>query len=477
MTSSYWKSALSVAPLCAAAAFLFFTDPIFLPEITDVWWFAGMQIRDFPSIYRVIAAAAPLLLLLLPEHVYTALKTILWNWWQTIQRPFSHPVAAWPALFLLLWIFRTSTLIIGDAGFFITDVIPREANSDRGVLISYDSVGVSWLYSRGYRFADQWFHLHALTWYQAVGTVTLFLFLVCAWNLRHRGWLLLSPAVFAMLFTANWSQATLGAPEHYGQVLLVMIVFLITGVEALRGRLPLWAPALAYSVGAFFHLLVAWLFPALLFILFKRWRDASPDERQTALASMLFPAFATGLLAYAYGFDLSFLSQSNAAEGKLIPFLSPDHPYSGENFKYHTFDLRHLVHIAQEILLMGWPGVLALTAMAHTMEWRRLQRDSAFWFLVIAFGGAVLHNLLWNPDLGFWRDQDLFSISGLTVTVLAAYLLLGPPSERMDPLLRERILAAAIVGGILWRLPVMIWHSMMSPNYLDPTLEFIALPF
>jgi len=474
------RSAAALAPLCMVAGFLFLA-PLFVTEIVlQKWWWAGLHFWRLPVLpvaWGVVAALIPVAVLLAPDDVYTRARSAVRARIAELPPRLLHPAALLCAGIFLLWIFRSVSLIFGDAYFYVTDLIPTQAFSDRGMIIMFDSVGATFMYSFGYRFANLWFGLDVLQWYNVAGIATLLAFLAWAWRARGRRRFLGTGLVLALLFTGNWSQATMGAPEHYGQLLLAILAFSILAWESFEGREPTWKPCLAYSLGAFFHLGIGWMFPALLWLVVRRWKRDNSIERTFALLAMILPALLTGVMTYDLGFDLTFFTASNAGKGKFIPLIGPTHPWSGANYQYATFDPRHLAHIAQEVVLMGWPGLLLIAGALPHAEWRWFARNEKGVFLLAMLGGALLLCLLWNPDLEFWRDQDLFSMVGIPVCLVGVVAVLGPPGDRMSPALRQRLLAAALLGGLAWRIPVILYHSVLALNYFDSGVTGAWWPF
>ena len=466
-------AAAILLPLCAFVALLALADWFFpFPGADEFilrdWFWGGLQLWDFPSIYRLSPALLPLIILLLPERTFQELVGVLRGGFASIPKILFHPVALLLVAFAGLWIFRSVAIAYGDGDFYARVVIPQEAFSERGVLVRYDSIGATLLYSLGYRLTNLWFAFDAITAYNVLGLAAPLAFLIWVYANRAKQRLLGGALVVTLLLAGNWSQHTLGPAEHYVQILLAVAVFAILGVEALRGREPVWKPALAFSIGAFFHLMIGWLLPALLYLLWKRWREENTELRVYALAAMILPAFLTGSIAYYFGFDLSYMAESHALEGKLIPFIDPTHPYTGVNFQYTTFDPQHLLHILTEIVLMGWPGVILLAAGAPYIRWGAFVREQSGVFLLLILAMTGLFNLLWNPDLKFWRDQDLFCWIGLAFCLAGAYAIAGPPGDGIPRATRQRLLLAALAGGIAWRIAVMVHHSILSENYLNP---------
>lgn len=471
---------MMLLPFCLFLLFLFLAPLYFPTIILQKWWWAGLHLWRIPVLpitLQIIVPLVPLFVLVCPNSFIEKMRDKGISFYKSLPGFSKTPVFVLLFGFFFLWIFRSTTLMFGDSTFYITDLIPREAASTRRMILMFDSIGATYFYSYGYGLVKNLFQIDVLTWYHILGFAFLLSFFAWIYSNRQKNRTLATGAAILLLFSANWSQATFGAPEHYAPLLLSSLAFAILAIENLAGREPTWKPCLAYAIGAFFHLGIGWLLPALLYLIVRRWRRDTPGDRLAAILCLAIPAFLTWSLVYYSGFDLSFISSSISSRGKLIPLISPQHPYSGLNYQYSTFDLRHLVHIFQEILLMGWPGIILIASAAPFVSFPNFIRDEKSIFLLIFLAAAMLFNLLWNPDLEFWRDQDLFSIVGLAWCLVGIYLVLGPAGKTIEGPLKTRIIIAAIAGGIAWRIPVILYHSVLAANYTDPTVFGVYWPF
>lgn len=479
-------AALFIAPFAMVLLALFFA-PAFVPAGSGPpcsgpnplreWWWAGLQMWSFPGLYRVLCALAPLIVLLVPESFFVQACASASALFQRVRGFLAQPFALFLAAGVVLWLLRTSSLSFGDSQFYVTGLIPEQAQSRRGMFLDYNSVGATLLYSFGYRLAHMIIGATPLLWYQVAGILSLVAFLGFVYTYRHKAQLAGGVAVL-LLFAGNWSQVTFGAPENYGQVSLCVVAYAMLALEAIRGREPLWKPCLAFAVGAFFHLIIGWLLPSLLLLMAWRWRAEDLNGRLLAIVALVLPAALAGGICYHLGFDVSFLTSGNAGEGKLIPFLSPTDPYSGgPDYHYSTFDPQHLAHIAQVNLLMGWPGILAVLATLPILPLRSFLRERATQFLMVVLACALAFNLLWNPDLEMWKDQDLFSLPGLAWCLLGAFIFAGNALVDVRRETRMRLLAAVIIGGLAWRIPLALYHSILSANYANPELLTAPCPF
>ncbi|HNM47678.1 MAG TPA: hypothetical protein PKH51_11725, partial [Candidatus Sumerlaeota bacterium] len=98
-------------------------------------------------------------------------------------------------------------------------------------------------------------------------------------------------------------------------------------------------------------------------------------------------------------------------------------------------------------------------------------------FLMVVLACALAFNLLWNPDLEMWKDQDLFSLPGLAWCLLDAFIFAGNALVDVRRETRMRLLAAVIIGGLAWRIPLALYHSILSANYANPELLAAPCPF
>jgi hypothetical protein len=76
-------------------------------------------------------------------------------------------------------------------------------------------------------------------------------------------------------------------------------------------------------------------------------------------------------------------------------------------------------------------------------------------FLLLAAAGWVAFTVLWQPDLGAWKDWDLFIAVGFPVTALAAYLarVLLPPRFALGTL------AFIVVVHLVRTLPFLAYNA------------------
>lgn len=448
-------------PVLAAGAFVFFAPKLLDPRTAREWWWAGVQLWAQSPVLSVGVLLGPVWLLLLSRDSFGNIEAWVEGRLDAAAR--LPGFALFGIAAVLCWLLRHTDLRIGDATFYATQLVPTEAFSERGAYLSYDELLSSAIGVLGYRYTHRLFHWDPITWYNVLGLAVTLGVASWLWVRRNR-FALLSWPVLLMMVSGNWTQVGMGPVEHYGAVTAFLFLFGILAHESLRGRMAAWPACLAFSIGAAFHLLVAWFFPALVFLLWRRWRKESPDGRLAMVLAMGIPAVLTVSTAYFLGFDLAFFFQSHGAQAKLLPLVDRSDPNMANLIFYGgVFDPKRLTHVGCVLLLMGWPGLLMLSVLLPSSRgsWWRL--DTVRFAAIFAAGG-VAFAFLWNNELPYFLDQDLFGVAGLGLCYLAGVLVAeSGEAGRWRP-----ALLAAIASALCWRLAVLLYHSVQSPSYLAP---------
>ena len=229
----------------------------------------------------------------------------------------------------------------------------------------------------------------------------LYVVLVCMWAecICNRQFEKVSCA--ALMVFIGPIQYFFGYIETYAPLPVIVVAFLLTGITALRNdRPPLWATVF-FGAGAFMHILLIFLSPALLclweFYLSRR-SSIFRDRRILGLA-----AVAGSILVYFFGRHYSFY---------LLPLTPPT-----ENNTYAILGWWHLWEWFNAQVLsapMGWP-LLFLAVFANS---RLFCREMGF--LGTSALGALAVLFVIDPKLGS-RDWDILCLSGIPLMGLATY--------------------------------------------------------
>ncbi len=444
----------------------------FAPELHGMsaayrWWWAGMGVWDVHAAPRAMLALFPLACALVPSAWAGRIVGLGHDFGQRWLR--LPAFGLFSVMLFAFWVFRQTDIRYGDSIFYARQLVPTEAASGRGLYLSYDEMLSSVIGTLGYRHLNATFHLDPVTAYNILFLPLTVSFFALLFHVRGERLLLLSAPAFLMMVAGNWNQPMMAPVEHYAGVTVCLFAFMVFGVEAMRGTGELWRPCLAFSLGAAFHLGIGWFFPALAYMVVRRWGACSVQERHAAVLCLAGPALVYVCLAHFLGFDLGFFFKSHASQVKLLPLLDRKDPYIADNIFYDSvFEPLRLAHLGNLLLLMGYPAVLALAAVPSSLRGGFVRRPEVRFAGVMAAGGLAFI-FLWNNELPYYIDQDLFGMGVAPLCLLGA-LAIGGGDGRGTWLgeARGRVLLAVVGGALLWRFANLLHHSVLSPNYASP---------
>ena len=231
-----------------------------------------------------------------------------------------------------------------------------------------------------------------------------------------------------------------GYIETYAPLPVVSVVFLLSGIIALRDdKPPLWA-TLFLAAGGFLHILLLLLLPALLYL----W--AAYLHRRYSLfrgyRALCLPAVAAGLLVF------YFAATKHSAF--LLPlFPNPERPYALLS-AWHVWEWINAQVLSAP---MGWP-LLLLVGLAGSSV---LCRETGF--LATGALGMLAGLFAIDPVLGS-RDWDVLCLSGVPLMALATCGLYRGGLER--PLVNYASVLSVVFAAFLIVPWVHINHTDRS---------------
>jgi len=282
---------------------------------------------------------------------------------------------------------------------------------------------------------------------------------------RLAGAALLRLALLVLALSGGYVQLLFGHVENYTVVALLMLLYLYLGVCYLRepGR-GLFLPAAVLSVAVSFHLLAGWLYPSLLCLWWAGHGRKDDDRKRsdgglTALAAgTVLPLVAAFMLCRLAGFGTERFGETHLAALKFVFLLGPEY----EHYQYGFLSPAHLLDALNQLWLTALPAILALLLAVRYRgggEEEQKPRGEAGFALTAAIS-LQCFALCWNPDLGAYKDWDLFAAAGLGWTFAALVLL----SRRRVPARPILILALC---GLLFTIPWVLGNHFLAVE-VDP---------
>ena len=248
--------------------------------------------------------------------------------------------------------------------------------------------------------------------------------------------------LLGFLLTPGFMQFFFGYVETYALLMPVLLGYLVTGVQALRGAGRLWLPVLFLGLLMALHFSQATLIPSLgmVFLGVKGRRPVGQIGKAAGYAVLpVLLAVGIVLLADRDG-TVSRVFQRDAP---LLPVLGAP----GFWAPYRMVSVAHLLDLLNQYLLVAPAAILAVCLF------RRGQAggDPIHRFLFAAALFPVLATLVANPEIGAFRDWDVLALPALPLTLWAGMGLVRQIGDR-NLLAHAGVLicGAAALHAVFW---------------------------
>jgi len=258
--------------------------------------------------------------------------------------------------------------------------------------------------------------------------------------------------VLGFLLTAGFVEVFCGYVETYPLLFPGTLLYLLGGVQCLRGKLGLWPVAGLLALLVAYHFISVTLVPSLgLLVLmrlffrdgWKQTRRPTAAEAVKALAGLaLAPALVLGLLA---GLGVDALAYAGGLRDSHLLPLRGNLDYTQA---YGLFAPAHFLDFLNQQLLVA--PVVILVALGCWRPGRSAWSGEQV-FILAAGLSPLAFTFVANPEIGAFRDWDVLAFPSLPLVVWAALVLM----ERMPDLrpLRE---TGVLVCGIA-ALHTLVW--------------------
>ena len=224
--------------------------------------------------------------------------------------------------------------------------------------------------------------------------------------------------VLAFLLTTGTMQLFFGYVENYALYMPGLLLYLLLGLRTLENRMPLWAPALVLGLLLALHQAFAVFGPSLLFLAYRTWRqgwDTVPSWKNTAatVAALCCVPVSTAALLELSGIGFDGYLGRMGGRNFLPLFAEP-----GLQSQYRIFSLAHFLDFLNQQLLSAPAACMAIFLVRKS----HLGRQT---FLLIAAVFPLFFTFLARPEIGVFRDWDIFSLPALPLTLWVATALMA----------------------------------------------------
>ncbi len=217
---------------------------------------------------------------------------------------------------------------------------------------------------------------------------------------------------FVILVSMGSVQLFFGYIESYSLVYAGIMAYFLLSFLYFRGKCGLFFPSLALLFSISLHLSAVYLLPSLIYL---HLVNSQREKKQFSFWKILNLVFI--LLLVVTG--LVILSHKNPDPASLTSYLIP--LVGNESDPYSLFSFAHLIDIINEQLLLSPAGIILLAVVIFFT--RKINfKDKLVRFFLVATLFSLMFAFIMDPKLGYARDWDLFSSTGLGYTLLGIYL-------------------------------------------------------
>ncbi len=231
--------------------------------------------------------------------------------------------------------------------------------------------------------------------------------------------------IFASLATV---QFFFGYAESYTIMTALLALFCYLGWRAIDDGRFILPAILAFLLSSGFHLSAAFLFPALVYMLWARGVKTRSAIYKVAAIIMLLIGIP-GAAVFYLAFEKATI---------FCPIVATD--YS----RYTLFSVRHITDMANTLLLVApLPLMISVTHIRGIRQ--KFSSDRRLLFLAIAAVSSLAFSLTVDPKLGAVRDWDLLALHSVPLAFFACALA----SDVFDDKSRSRAILLIVLAVIL----------------------------
>jgi tetratricopeptide (TPR) repeat protein len=219
--------------------------------------------------------------------------------------------------------------------------------------------------------------------------------------------------VFLLLTTQGYVMLFFGYVENYAVLFPMTLLFLLLTKTCLHGRIAVWVPGVVLGLTVPMHLISVAMSPALAWVAVRRPNQSRKGLVLSIVSLAVVPA-TTSVVLVMLGLPFDTFLHSEPGSHTL-PVFGPVDLYR----PYALISLDHALALWNQYALVAPAFVICLGLARRTVV--RNQTDV---MLLLAALPLVCFTVVFNPEIGAFRDWDAFALPALPLTVLAARRLM-----------------------------------------------------
>lgn len=340
----------------------------------------------------------------------------------------------------LFWLLRCRVHLLGDGYWWIR-------NLEKGVKFHVNEPLALYLTWLTRKFTSRFAEASTETAFQFVsvasGVVFIYLLFLLARRLGKTNGA--GALIFLGLLTQGFVQLFFGYVETYPPGIAALLLYLLLAVRQLKDKKSVFWPTVAFLLCVLMHLSAVSLAPSLAYLYLHWWKSSRKSLKPRSVALVTAgPIFAVTIVLFLIGLNpVKVFSSSGVSVLPFFPFVSN----SSEYFNYNFFSLLHLIDLLNLVLLVS-PFCIPLCLLL-VGNCKYLGSTGRFMIMASIFPLGLL--AMFNPELGFPRDWDVFAQSLIPPTLLGIMTLIKVTGK--DKVLLGYAGTVIIVVGLLHVVP------------------------
>lgn len=269
-------------------------------------------------------------------------------------------------------------------------------------------------------------------------------------------WLGLASSGYMLLF--------FGYVENYSLFVLSVAVYSLLGLLVVKDKINRWLILPVVALPIFFHVLGVTLIPSVVYLLVANSRVGDFLSKLSRKTKLVMGAITVVILVSLFHY---FYSTHYFFRFALVPLIENRFTVEG----YTLLSPKHLLDYLNLLILL-LPGLPLVVAVLLLLPLKKIFKQREYRYLVVLVLSTLGAVFIFDPKLGMPRDWDLFSFSGVPLTIFSYYFLLNTRSKsRRRPGARIGLLSVFL--GFLSLFPragsqavedISVAHVM---NYID----------
>ena len=250
--------------------------------------------------------------------------------------------------------------------------------------------------------------------------------------------------VLVVMLSAGYMQLFFGYVENYAVYMPGLILYLLLGLRTMEQRMPPYVPALLLGVLLALHQGFAVFAPSLLFLAYRTYRhrqEIAPIWKNAALSLLALCCVPVSTAAFLWLSGVDFEAYlMGPGGGDFLPLFADP----GLVAQYRIFSFAHVLDFLNQQLL---------SAPAACMVFFLLRRNDLRHqpFLAVCSAVPLLFTFIANPQIGAYRDWDIFSLPAVPLTLWTASAFLNRIGDRKQVYHAAFVLCgAAVLHSSLW---------------------------